>query len=105
MEEKIYIDDLCCICLEKLGKANSITFRCGHMCIHASCFNSGMSNCPICRQRISDEPPPIPAPPARPARSLQEIQMRCRFSLFRFFTFVVFCIFFSGFFFRTRICC
>jgi len=60
-EQKVYTEDTCCVCLEKLGKTNTITFRCGHMCAHASCFlPTKLSNCPMCRARILDAP--IPAP-------------------------------------------
>jgi Zinc finger, C3HC4 type (RING finger) len=68
MEEKIYTEDTCCVCLEKLGRANTITFRCGHMCMHASCFiSTRLNTCPMCRERIVDDPnPPVPIPVPAP---------------------------------------
>jgi Zinc finger, C3HC4 type (RING finger) len=64
-EQKIFMEDECCICLEKLGKVNTMIFKCGHMCAHVSCFIPlGLSECPICRESINFPPPfhfdPVP---------------------------------------------
>jgi hypothetical protein len=63
-EQKVWTEETCCVCMDSLGKTDTMTFRCGHTCVHVSCFlPSGLTTCPMCRQRISEPPPPPPPPP------------------------------------------
>jgi DNA-directed RNA polymerase beta' subunit len=57
VEPRVLTEEKCCICFEKFGKFGNIgnsvmTFQCGHMCMHVSCFASSMTDCPMCREPI-----------------------------------------------------
>jgi hypothetical protein len=48
----IYKDDQpCCICLE--AEPNMVMYQCGHQCCCATCLQTSITKCPLCRTSVS----------------------------------------------------
>jgi hypothetical protein len=47
---KVFEEQRCCICLDELKSINNATLKCGHKCVHLSCYiRNPLEKCPICR--------------------------------------------------------
>jgi hypothetical protein len=56
-KSKVYLNECCSICMDKINYANYTITRCGHN-FHSSCIfkmiKSNNNNCPICRTVLLD---------------------------------------------------